>query len=213
MITTACLLTCHKKAPAFNRSLKKAGFSVCSWENFDTDTLGQFGQDSAPKLDIKKSALFKAQLACELSGYRYGLGSCGNFGVDPWSKRLSWNEECVAMWDAEESYGITEMIANSHTNYASTTIYNIEQALAFAQYIGFPEHGIVIGNSKSAYYYRSPECLSEFLRDVKTLLLTNSDGIFLQTDMRAHQNPTRMGNINLATNKLAAHLSRLLCLA
>lgn len=92
----------------------------------------------------------------------------------------------------------------SETNFNQVNIKSFTEAEAFAQKVGFPEHFLIV----------SLRCMkTEFIKGINTWEQLNeavswginkcSDGyVVLETDMRAHANPTRMANIQKAAENL-----------
>ena len=89
------LLTQHDKARAIGPALEAAHFAVFTVDGFDTDTLGTFTGETARRGSQLHAAVAKAKKACEMSGERYGLGSEGSFGPDPYAGIAAWAIELL----------------------------------------------------------------------------------------------------------------------
>jgi hypothetical protein len=89
-------LTCHQKDVAVKEALAQSGFELEVFDAFNTDNLGTFTQERPRQLTQMQTALKKAQLACELTGSAFGLGSEGAFGPHPQVHLLPWNYEVLA---------------------------------------------------------------------------------------------------------------------
>ena len=206
------LLTQHGKegviAPVLAEQL---GCRVEKVDGFDTDLLGTFTRDIAREGSQLDAARKKARIGMELSGLCIGLASEGSFGTDPFSGMLPWNRELL-IW-IDDRLGI-EIIATSggKTNLSHRLIESWEEAEAFARSAGFPEHHLVIRPADENH----PELrkgLADWasLEDAVTWALNFAPNrrAFIETDMRAFANPTRLENIRLAAEDLARRLTSL----
>lgn len=181
--------------------LLAAGFAVRTVAGFDTDTLGTFTGETARVGSQLDAATTKARLAAELSGERYGLGSEGSFGPDPYVGLSAWAREVLVWWDAREQRAVVAVTQGASTNYAQRTITDWAQAQAFATEAGFPAHGVVVGKPHTPGYAK--DCTGwEMLEDQVRAALQNGP-LWLETDMRAHRNPTRMAMIAQCADQLA----------
>ena len=83
-MTEIALLTKHHKQFAVSPALAKAGYEVRTISSFDTDLMGSFTRE-IPRISSQlDTALAKAKLATKLGRCRFGLGSEGSFGADPY---------------------------------------------------------------------------------------------------------------------------------
>jgi len=135
------LLTQHSKQSAVEGPLQEAGFSVSTISGFDTDSLGTFTGTVARKGTQVDAAATKAKLAAELSRWRFGLGSEGSFGPDPYTGMIAWGREVLAFWDDTAQRLICTAVQGPETNYRQTTVQDWKDAADFASAIGFPAHG------------------------------------------------------------------------
>lgn len=206
------LLTQHGKEDVIAPTLKKLlGCCVEKVAGFDTDLLGTFTRDidrEGSQLDATRK---KARIGMELSGLSIGLASEGSFGTDPFTGILPWNRELL-IW-IDDRLGI-EVIANSagKTNFSHRLVESWQEAEDFALSAGFPEHHLVVRPE----YENHPELRKGLagwlsLEDAVTWALDFAPNrrAFVETDMRAFANPTRLENIRLATEDLAKRLNSL----
>jgi len=200
------LLTQHDKARAIGPALLGAGFAVVTVDGFDTDTFGTFTGETARLGSQLDAATAKARKACEISGERFGLGSEGSFGPDPYVGISSWARELLVWWDAEKERAVHALVQGGATNYAQCTVSKWQEAQAFAKQVQFPAHGIIVGKPGEAHFSKSIADLQELQARVKQGFATGP--VWLQTDMRAHRNPTRMAMIALCAQQLSDLLQR-----
>ncbi|MBF7728794.1 DUF6671 family protein [Pseudomonas sp. N040] len=203
---TLAFLTKHDKAPLVADCLADIGFAVKTVDSFDTDRLGTFSREVARTGSAHETALTKARLAAQLAGTRYGLGSEGSFGRDPYLRMLPWDSELLCWWDAEQGYAVYASQGGSDTNYAQRWVTSLEDARAFASKAGFPEHALIIGQSGDGVFCKGLRDPAQFEQIVLAILHTQ-DRVWLETDMRAHLNPSRQALIKRAANQLAMRLA------
>ena len=109
--------------------------------------------------------------------------------------------------DAENKIEIAGWEVSTNTNFSGEEVTNYEEALAFAEKIGFPQHGLVV---KYPTLTDEIKIVAKGIISIETLksviaesLKFSSDGkAHLETDMRAMYNPTRMKVIEKATINL-----------
>lgn len=198
-------LTQHSKQSAVQVPLAAAGYAVYTVEGVDTDTLGTFTGETARRGSQLEAATAKARLAADLGGVRYGLGSEGSFGPDPYVGLSAWTRELLVCWDAREQRAVAALAQGAATNYAQTTARSWEQARTFAMEIGFPGHGIIVGKPGTPYFDKDCSDGSSLQRAVERAL--TDAPVWLETDMRAHRNPTRMTMITRSAQELARLLN------
>ena len=205
MLKEIAFLTCHQKEKVVAPVLLKQGYVIRTVNDFDTDNLGTFTGEVERTLTQAQTALKKAQMATELTQCRYGLGSEGSFGPHPQVYLLPWNLEVLALWDRLHEHAIYAIFGSSATNFASEKINSVDHALSFAQKIGFPSHGLILGTPTDSYFAKGIKDAA-VLTDRVHAALKISASVWLETDMRAHMNPSRMQTIQQTAEKLSALL-------
>jgi len=199
------LLTCHGKEVALSDPLAKIGYAIFTFSQFDTDSLGTFTREIAREGTMLDAAKRKAHLACSLTGARFGIGSEGSFGSDPWIGMTSWGREILVWYDKKRGLEVSAFVQGSETNYASKRVNTMDDALVFAAKIGFPEHGIIVGSPGEVVFNKSCNDAAELTTCVLEAL--QHGPVDLSTDMRAHRNPTRMLMIARCAQDLAHRLA------
>jgi hypothetical protein len=195
-------LTCHGKDLAVRSTLLKNGFELEIYDALNTDTLGTFTGETQRPLSQMETALKKAQLACELTGSDFGLGSEGSFGPHPQVHLLPWNYEVLALWDASNQHAIYAVHGTAETNFASEKVSSLAEATDFAKRVQFPSHALILGSHQDAHFQKGIQDDFDLRRHVNTALQMHPT-VWLETDMRAHMNPTRMKAIAQASEKLS----------
>jgi len=204
------LLTQHGKEQLLAPALKESiGCIVTRVENYDTDLLGTFSRDIARAGTQIQAARKKARIGMKLARLPLGLASEGSFGPDPFTGMFSWNVEVLIWVDQENAF---EIVATAHgkSNMAHKIVSMWEEVEAFAQKAGFPEHYLMVRpeNEHDARIRKGIHSWDE-LKEAFTWAQgqSKSGNVFIETDMRAHANPTRMDTIRSAAEELTRKLS------
>ncbi|BAY66374.1 hypothetical protein NIES22_65130 [Calothrix brevissima NIES-22] len=208
----AILATMHQKQQAIAPILEpELGIKIIVPPNFDTDVFGTFTRERERPGTQIEAARLKATKALEFTGAKLAIASEGSFAPHPYIPYIYSNREIVILLDRENDLEIIGEELSLETNFNHQVVENIQQAYDFAHKIGFPEHGLVLS------YQQTTKDSSQIIKGINTeaklieawnWAFNNSpDGkVYLETDMRAHHNPTRMKNIAKATSNLLSKL-------
>ena len=206
----AALLTQHGKERAIAPVLEPAlGCRVQLANGYDTDLLGTFTREIPRPGTPLEAVRRKAHAGMELSGLPLGLASEGSFGPDPMMGMFPWNVEFLILIDDERELEVVG-VAQGKANFSHLLAADWAAAEAFARGTGFPEHHLVVrpqdeGDPRIRKGIADWDSLEEAFHRA---CASAADGrAFLETDMRAHANPTRMENIRVAAEDLASKLS------
>jgi len=203
----AALLTQHGKEAAISAPLAQGlEIEVVRVEGYDTDRLGTFTRDVPRAGTQLEAARSKAALAQQLSGLPWGLGSEGSFGPDPVLGMTAWNVELLVWLDAERRLEVVATAAGPETNYRQGWIEDWPQAEAFAAAVGFPSHALIVSPGPEAAPVAKGITETATLAHAFALAISRHGRAWLETDMRAHGNPTRMAMIARAARQLAQRL-------
>ncbi|BAY23382.1 hypothetical protein NIES2100_31470 [Calothrix sp. NIES-2100] len=208
----AILATMHQKQQAIAPILEpELGIKILVPTDFNTDIFGTFTREiERPGTQIAAAKL-KATKALELTGEKLAIASEGSFAPHPYIPYIYSNREIVILLDIENDLELIGEELSLETNFSHQVAENIQQAYDFAIKVGFPEHGLVIS------YQQIVKDSSEIIKGITTeeklieawnWAMNNSpDGkVYLETDMRALYNPTRMKNIAKATYNLLSKI-------
>lgn len=206
----ARLVTKHGKERAIARPLHFAlGLVVVPTTDVDTDTLGTFVGDVPRVRAAPDVALAKARMGLS-DGSLIALASEGSFGPHPAYPFLARGVEHIAFVDAELGLELVETAAGLDTNFAYAE-FGIDDDLApFLERVRFPQHGVIV----RAAEWRSGDPYEAGITDAVALAQAVSrhrawspaSRIRLDTDMRAHLNPTRLRAIRRVAFRLARRL-------
>lgn len=206
------LLTKHDKENVIAPTLKKLlGCNVEKVDGCDTDIFGTFTRDIARDGNQLEAARKKARTGMKLSGLPIGLASEGTFGPDPFYSMFPYNSELLIWIDDRLDI---EVVATSSgkTNFAHRVIDSWASAETFAKVAGFPEHHLIVrpGNENHPEFRKGLADWASLQEAVTWAMnLDPNQQVFMETDMRASANPTRMEIIRLAAEELARRLNSL----
>jgi len=207
--TRIALLTQHGKERVIASVLETA--LSCQVERvggYDTDLLGTFTRDIPRAGKQLEAARKKARLGMELSGLPLGLASEGSFGPDPMLGMFPWNVEFLIFIDDAQRLEIVG-VAQGDATHAHVLAGDWTAAEAFARQAEFPAHHVVVRpEDKNDPRIRKGIAAWEELEAAFAWAQAQSASgqVFLENDLRAHANPTRMEMIRLAAEDLVAKL-------
>lgn len=209
---TGVLATMHRKEQVIAPLVEDAlGIQVTVPTGLNTDEFGTFTRDVERTGDQRTAARMKAEAAMTLTGLSLGLASEGRFGPHPSLPFVASNHELVVLCDRQHGLEILGQAVSPHTNFNHRSVTTVEEAIAFAQAIGAPSHGVVVMSNAQP---TSADVIIKGLTDAAQIqdtvqeLLKKFGRVHLETDMRAMYNPTRMKVIAQATQDLIQQLQQ-----
>lgn len=199
------LLTQHGKEAVISPVLEPGlGCIVEHVTGFDTDLLGTFTRETPRPGTQLEAARRKARKGMALSGLPLGMASEGSFGPDPYTGLFPWNIEILVWIDdvlGIECVGMAQGAARSG-HLLSADWSEIE---SFASKEGFPQHQLVLrpdgeGDPRIrkdiADWARLKACFDACQAESRQGM------VFVELDLRAFANPSRMRHIELAAGDL-----------
>lgn len=190
----------HAIAPLFE---KEFGVNCFLPSNFNTDSLGTFSGEIERKNDPISTVIKKCKLAMALSNCDLGIASEGSFGNHPSVFFAAADDEFLVFIDLKNNLEIIARNLSLETNFATEKISNLTDLQIFADKVHFPLHGIILKDKE-----QNPKTLYKNIcnwNDLENSFLevtTNQSYVFVETDMRAMHNPTRMKVIKETAYKL-----------
>ncbi|MEI8300538.1 MAG: DUF6671 family protein [Chlamydiota bacterium] len=209
------LTTMHKKELYLKAPCEKilgASLSI-SDESINTDALGTFSGEIERKGNQKETVLKKCFLGLKGSGFTLGVANEGSFGPHPQIPFIASSLETLVFVDTTRKVEIFETMLFKETNYRHTTCTNLDDLTNFFKYALFPSHGLIIRpnlcNDKTILFKGIQDITK--LKESISLCAKHSDDklAHIETDMRAHMNPTRGLNLKKLGIRLFRRLSRL----
>lgn len=210
--TDAILATMHGKERVIAPLLQAAlGLRIQVVAGLDTDRFGSFSRDIPRIGSPLDAARAKIAAAFELAPHApIGVASEGSFGPYPQIPFIPFDSEIVLLLDRRIGLEIAGHYFTPRTNFSQTAVSNMGAAMAFAERVGFPAHGVIV--MATAGGRPAPERLLrkniETADDLKSMVgeaIALCGSAQLESDMRAHRNPTRLRAIKRATVDLIRH--------
>jgi len=208
---TLLIATNHGKerviAPLLERSL---GVTCVVAADLNTDFFGTFSGEVERQHDPITTLRNKCLKAMELYRGDLAVASEGSFGPHPSLFFIPADDELVFLYDAKNHFEILEREITTDTNFNAEEITNINQLREFTSLVNFPSHGVIVRKSKDDYTELTKGIIRwNSLRKKFKELIGKYGSAYLETDMRAMYNPTRMKVIETATQKLVERINSL----
>lgn len=170
---------------------------------FNTDQLGTFSGEIERALDPVETVRKKCLMAMDAMEFDLGIASEGSFGPHPTIPFLQADDEWLIFIDRKNNVEILVRELSFETNYQGREVVAGVELDEFLDRVKFPQHAVMI---------RSLETPNEWIKGIRNredlnkainkLNIVNAR-FWIETDMRAMHNPTRMGVIEKAAKKLA----------
>jgi hypothetical protein len=197
-----CLTTLHGKERVLGRPFLHglgAELVVCAC---DTDRLGTFSGEIERPADPLTTCRLKAELGLDASGLPLGLASEGSFGPHPAVPFLSVGQELLVFIDRSRQLTVVEQRLELRTRFAQRQVLPAELSdpavLRWLDQVGFPRHALIarIVPPLQGPCFKGLGTTADLEAAVLRCSAAAPDGrVLLETDMRAHCNPTRMASI------------------
>lgn len=219
------LTTKHGKADALALPLKAGLGLILNSAEVDTDLLGTFTGEIERVGTPVETAIKKARLGMSNAGVKLGLANEGSFGPHPYIPFIPGCHEVIVFLDDDLGIEVIESILSASTNFGHIDARSIEEVEDFLVRVKFPSHGLIVRPNKSSgnlvnkmsriFTGKSPEAMiQKGIQDRESLeaaILSctelSADGLaHIETDMRAHMNPTRMRVLRTLGIKLARRM-------
>jgi hypothetical protein len=211
----AALATMHGKervlAPLLAREL---GLVVEVARGIDTDRFGTFTREVPRPWSPLETARRKALAALEVDPTaRIAIASEGSFGPHPEVPFAALAVELVLLVDPVTGLELLGRDATTNTNFAAREVGTPSEAIAFAEAVSFPSHALIVtaargGAPRPDLFVEKGIVEGAVLERAVEDTLCRFGRAFVETDMRAHLNPTRMAAIERAGRDLVASAKR-----
>lgn len=219
------LTTKHEKARALQLPLQAGLGLVLDSIEVDTDRLGTFTGEIEREGTPLQTAVKKARLGMTRAQAKLGIANEGSFGPHPYVPFLVGCHEVIVFIDDELGIEVAESIVSANTNYDHIDTRSIEEVEEFLTRVKFPSHGLIVRPNKSnrnllrqvSRMFKSTAqatAIQKGIRDrdaldaaILSCKALSDDGLaHIETDMRAHMNPTRLRVLRALGIKLARRL-------
>ncbi len=211
---SAALATMHRKEEAIAPALiSTVGLVVTATPGIDTDQLGTFTGEIPRDGTMIEVAVRKARLGMTAMGLPLGIASEGTFGPHPAIPFFPAGMELLVFVDDERGIVIREGFVAEKTNFDHLIVSPGEAFESFLAHVGFPDHGLIVrpnaGRNEVRVYKGIVDRESLALSLAASAAVSLDGRARLETDMRAHFNPTRMKSLGVLANRLAQRLATL----
>lgn len=179
----------------------------------DTDKLGTFSGE----IEREGSALECARRKCEWSleqlgdSVEFALASEGSFGPHPFIPFLPCDYEILYFIDRKRGFHMHLSHLSEKTNYRMEALDSLEALQKFAKDAKFPSHALILrpnGSKTNTPLFKGIDSLETLEKAFQECLKHASDGkVWVETDMRAQFNPSRMAVIGELAEKFVARLA------
>lgn len=179
----------------------------------NTDSLGTFTGEVERSTMVIETAIAKARMGMSKVGLPYGLASEGSYGTHPGAPHQSIGIEVMVLVDDVRDIVICEALVDARPKYHTRVVDPSCELDDFLAKAGFPDHAMIV---RPNCWDKTCESLTKGITDIgeldRTIRMAASlsvDGkAFLQNDMRAHMNPTRMAAIGQLADQLCARIKQ-----
>lgn len=208
---TAILATKHGKEQAIAPALARLGVTVVVASDFDSDRFGTFSREIPRCGTQEEAALAKAEAVLAQTDADLVIASEGSFGPHPQFPMLPSDRELILLVDRRHDFVLRGEVLSLETNFNHATVSTLQEALAFGARVGFPAHGLIAMAQADPLpntpIFKGIQSEEELQRAIATLQ-TDRPTVHLETDMRAHMNPTRMQVIAQAAMELVTAMAQ-----
>lgn len=204
------LATRHGKQRALARPFRAALGADLRVFDLDTDRLGTFSGEVARAADALTTCRRKAELGLAQAGCGLALASEGSFGPHPAVPLLSAGLEMLVFLDRERQLEVVEQRLELGSNYSRFRLDPGSDPGPWLQRIGFPAHAVIVRSvaDPPVPCVKGIQARAELERAIATCrAAAGPTPLVLETDMRAHLNPTRMASIRRLGFRLVRRLA------
>jgi hypothetical protein len=192
----------HEKEGVIGPVLENAlNVTYTTAKSLNTDVFGTFTGETERTNSPLETARQKCLAAFNLTGIDLVLASEGSFGTHPHYGFVPCDEEILLLKDFKHDLEIYTYHLSTATNFSSAEVKTLASAKEFLSQIGFPEHAVILKVPSTSIVHKGLIDMTIF-ESVFLSLIELHPFLILETDMRAHLNPTRRSVIREATHGL-----------
>lgn len=201
---TIIIATKHQKEKVLQPILEKElGVKVFVPNNFDTDKFGTFSGEINRSKNAYDTLKLKCLDAMNQYGFDLGIASEGSFGPHPTMFFAHADDELLMLIDTKNNLEIAVREISLETNFNASVVHTTEELYDFAQKAMFPSHGLILKDNETNFSKVIKDFSSWEELNTHFLALKKHNGeVYIETDMRAHRNPSRMKVIQKTAQQL-----------
>jgi hypothetical protein len=201
---TLVIATKHQKEKVLAPILERELAVNCILEpRLDTDVFGTFTGEVERKNDPIETARKKCLLAMDIANCELAIASEGSFGPHPAIFFAPADEEYLCFIDKINEIEVVVRDLTTDTNYNHIRITSEDQLTAFSSQVKFPAHALIVrkAHADSSDIVKGITTMEQLHQTIHHFLNAYGEA-FVETDMRAMHNPTRMKAIEKTCLKL-----------
>ena len=203
----------HSKEAALARPFRAGlGVALCVPTGIDTDRLGTFTGEIPREGSPREVVEAKARIGMDITGLVHGLASEGSFGPHPMVPFIQSHYEHLAFVDDEQNFVVIESQLGTETNFGRACCETWEDVVDFSKGHGFPKHSLIVRPDGCPDFGQVIKGIARYpdLKEAVMVAIEQSPTrrAVLETDMRAHQNPTRMRMLRKLAFRLVRRMNR-----
>lgn len=206
---TIVIATKHQKEKVIAPIMQKSfDLDIVVPDDFDTDQFGTFTLEVKRKGSQLEAARKKAREALKITGHDLAVASEGSFDAHPSIPFMQSNYEILLLVDTKNNLEIAGHYRTSDTNIATESFQTVEELDALIKKHKFPGHGLILRTSdkSDAHILKHIETIELLKKEAQSLFKSGNKKLIVETDMRAHRNPTRMKAIEKAAKDLVKNM-------
>ena len=144
----------------------------------------------------------------EFTNCDLAIASEGSFGAHPSIYFTPADDEFLILIDKKNGLEMIVRELSTETNFNGSEIKSENELIAFTKKVKFPSHGLIMRKSKDEFK-DIEKGITDFkkLKDVFNILIQKYGTAYVETDMRAMYNPSRMKVIEKAAKKLVEKIN------
>jgi hypothetical protein len=177
----------------------------------DTDMLGTFSGEIERVGNALECARKKCELGINLTDSYYGLSSEGSFGPHPFIPFLPCDNEILYFIDRKRHFHMHLCYRSEKTNYNMQALDSMEELQIFAERVLFPSHALIVrpnDRENKSHIFKGINTIDMLEVSFKDSSQHSKNGkVWVETDMRAHMNPSRMAVIRELAEEFSRRLS------
>ncbi len=209
---TAVLATKHQKEKVVAGPLQEgAGIVLHVPPDLDTDSLGTFTGEVERLGTPRSVAIKKARMGMAASGLRLGLANEGSFGPHPTWPMAAADHELLVFLDDDEGLEIVEWWLSAETNFSHAAVHPGDEIRDFLDRVQFPSHGLIVrpnSGLQEGFLWKGIVTQAMLEEAVARAAAASADGLaHVESDMRAHVNPSRQKVLHHLAERLASRLA------
>lgn len=209
--------TLHRKEEAIRPPFESIlGLKTIDFR-IDTDQFGTFSRVIERKLSpvfcAKEKCLTALKALPQECARDFLVASEGSFGSHPLIPFARCGQEILYFMNSDLNYELVMSEIFLNINFFGGAFLNMREIEVILDDWKFPSHALVVRPNlwnRDSLLFNGVSSLAELESCFETCKKISSDSkVWIETDMRAHQNPTRMQTIGQLAEKLAHRLTSL----